>query len=206
MSLRVALGRWRRKAMGTWPPRESIDWFLENGLLVIGPHSYGSPKIWRYPGSVEPRVIISDWTALAADVEIMPGGNHRLDSVASFPIRLHLGLSDFDEDGALTKGDVVIGSDVWIGRGAKILGGVTIGHGAVVAAWSVVTKNVAPYSIVAGAPARTVKKRFDADTISSLLKIAWWDWPEDLIIRRSPELSDCNVSHFIRQYSESSVS
>ena len=75
------------------------------------------------------------------------------------------------------RGDIVIGNDVWIGYEAVILSGVTIGDGAIVAARSVVTRDVPPYTIVGGVPARPIRRRFDQETIDALLELRWWDWP-----------------------------
>ena len=79
------------------------------------------------------------------------------------------------------KGDIVIGNDVWIGYEAVIMAGVTIGDGAVIGARAVVTKDVPPYTIVGGVPAKPIRRRFPEDVISDLLKIRWWDWPEEKI-------------------------
>lgn len=79
------------------------------------------------------------------------------------------------------KGDIVIGSDVWIGFEAVILGGVTVGDGAVIGARAVVTKDVPPYTIVGGVPAKPIRKRFSDEVISRLLKLQWWNWPEERI-------------------------
>jgi len=80
-----------------------------------------------------------------------------------------------------TKGPITIGSDVWIGDNSLILSGVTIGHGAIVAAGSIVTRNVSPYSIVAGSPAKEIKMRYKSEIISSLLSIKWWEWTVEKI-------------------------
>ena len=79
------------------------------------------------------------------------------------------------------KGDIIIGNDVWIGFEAVILAGVTIGDGAIIGARAVVTKDVPPYTIVGGTPAKPIKKRFDEDTISDLLCIKWWDWRDRIL-------------------------
>ncbi len=182
---------------------QSPEWFVERGLLTIGSHSYGVPAIAYYDGDTA-RVSIGDWTAIARDVEIMPGGNHRIDTVASFPLRRRLGMPGYENDGTpWSKGDVAIGSDVWIGRGARILGGVAIGHGAVVAAWSVVTRDVDPYTVVAGVPARPIKGRFDEATVEALLRIAWWEWPEDKIRDRAELLASTKLDEFIELYDRS---
>ena len=81
------------------------------------------------------------------------------------------------------KGDIIIGNDVWIGFEAVILAGVTIGDGAIIGARAVVTKDVPPYTIVGGIPAKPIKKRFDEDVISDLLRVKWWDWSNEKIAR-----------------------
>lgn len=93
---------------------------------------------------------------------------------------------------------VTIGHDVWIGHGAIVMKGVTIGTGSVVGSGSVVTKDVEPYSIVVGNPARPIKTRFPQDIVRQLLEIAWWDWPQELIEERFAELND--VHRFIEKY------
>jgi len=169
----------------------------------MGPHSYIAPTVHYYAGD-KCRISIGDWSAFAAEVEIMPGGNHRIDTVASYPIRRRFRLAGYEDDGQpWSKGDVNIGSDVWIGRGVRILGGVTIGHGAVVAAWSTVTHDIEPYGIVAGAPAKHLRHRFDQAIIEALLRIAWWNWPEDLILQRADELGSPDIQGFIDRYDPS---
>jgi virginiamycin A acetyltransferase len=96
------------------------------------------------------------------------------------------------------KPDVVIGNDVWIGYGATILSGVEIGDGAIIGAMAVVAKNVEPYSIVAGNPARLIRKRFDEETIRKLLEIRWWDWPAEKINKNLDVICSDNVSEMIR--------
>jgi hypothetical protein len=146
-------------------------------------------------------VIIGNWCSLASDIEIMPGGNHRIDTVTSFPIQRHFGLEGMEQAGQpWSKGDVVIGNDVWIGRGAKILGGLTIGDGAVVAAWSVVTKSVPPYAVVAGTPARILRPRFSDEIVESLLRIRWWDWDDGEVLARVRDLASEDVAGFTRRY------
>jgi virginiamycin A acetyltransferase len=82
---------------------------------------------------------------------------------------------------APSRGDTVVGHDVWLGYGALVLPGVTIGHGAVVAAASVVARDIPPYAVVVGNPARVVRSRFSADDVERLLRAAWWDWPVELV-------------------------
>jgi len=169
-------------------------------MLVVGEHSYGHPCVRTYAGD-SAKVIIGKWCSMGSDVEIMPGGNHRTDTVATYPFHRRFGLPGMEEAGQpWSKGDVVIGNDVWIGRGAKILGGVNIGDGAAVAAWSVVTKSVAPYTIVAGVPARAVRRRFSEEVIERLLRIRWWDWDEATVLERVAELASDDLEAFTQKY------
>jgi acetyltransferase-like isoleucine patch superfamily enzyme len=100
---------------------------------------------------------------------------------------------------------ITIGSDVWIGSRAMVVDGVAIGHGAVIAAGAVVTKNVEPYAIVGGVPARVLRHRFGPDIVTDLLSIAWWNWPHDLIRERAEDFAD--VELFVAKYrNEQSIS
>jgi acetyltransferase-like isoleucine patch superfamily enzyme len=169
-------------------------------MLRIGEHSYGNPGIILFSGDAA-RVTIGKWCSIAEAVEIMPGGNHRIDTVTSYPMHQYLVPDHMERVGKpWSKGDVVIGNDVWIGRGAKILGGVTVGDGAVIAAWSVVTKSVAPYAIVAGVPARTVRHRFSPEIVERLLRIRWWDWDDEHVHERMEELTSNDLETFTQTY------
>jgi hypothetical protein len=94
---------------------------------------------------------------------------------------------------------VVIGSDVWIGTDAMVLSGVSIGHGAIVAARAVVTRDVPPYAIVAGVPAKVVRWRFEPAVIERLLKVAWWEWDDERIRQFVPLLSSTRTDEFLQQ-------
>ena len=96
------------------------------------------------------------------------------------------------------KGPIVIGHDVWVGLGANILSGVKIGNGAIIAAWSVVTKDVPSFCMVAGNPARIKKHRFSPSVIAKLEEIKWWDWPESLFDERKEDFRDVDL--FIKKY------
>lgn len=155
-----------------------------NRQFDIGMFTYGAPVVFPQPGR---KLRIGKFCSIAQGVTIHLGGNHRTDRVTTYQFVAF--PSDWPEAAVLpveevygfSKGDVNIGNDVWIGYGATILSGVTIGDGAVMAARAVVTKDVDPYAIVAGNPARLVRKRFDDGTIHKLMEIRWWDWPIDKI-------------------------
>ena len=127
--------------------------------------------------------IIGKYTSISWNVSI-GGGNHDYKNVAMYTdywLKKTLGL-DLAINNPETN--VNIGNDVWIGAGVIVNNGVTIGDGAVVGAGSVVTKDIPPYSIVVGAPARVIKKRFDDETIDLLLELKWWNWPKEKIIKQ----------------------
>ncbi|MEM8823456.1 MAG: CatB-related O-acetyltransferase [Pseudomonadota bacterium] len=131
---------------------------------------------------------IGPFTAIAHGARIfMNGGTHAMDGFSTFPFNIfgHGWEDGFDPAtwAAVNRGDTVIGPDVWIGNGATLMPGVTIGAGAIVAAAAVVTRDVPPYALVAGNPAQQVRRRFDDATIARLLDIAWWDWDAAKITR-----------------------
>ena len=175
---------------------------VDRGLLVIGRASHGTPHVWIYRGS-EGKVVIGSYCSIAPGVQVVLGGIHPVHWVSTYPFRVMWSLPGAYEDGMpSTKGDVDIGCDVWIGTDAMILSGVTIGHGAVIAARAVVTQDVRPYSIVAGAPAKEIGTRFDARQVEELLRIQWWDWSDDKILEAVPLLSSADISEFLERYGE----
>ncbi|MDX5592396.1 CatB-related O-acetyltransferase [Pseudovibrio sp. SPO723] len=133
-------------------------------------------------------LVIGKFCALATGTQfIMNGATHALGGFSTYPFNIfghgwEEGV-DFSTFTSSQKGDTVVGNDVWIGRGATIMPGVSIGSGAIIGAYAVVTKDVPPYCIAAGNPAQVMKKRFCDKTIERLLDIAWWDWPIDKISR-----------------------
>lgn len=113
--------------------------------------------------------------------------NHALDSLSTYPFPLFFEEWNLEREKVTdawdNRGDIVIGNDVWIGYEAVILSGVTIGDGTIIGTRAVVTKDVPPYTIVGGVPAKPIRKRFDEKVIKELLKIKWWDWTEEKIAR-----------------------
>lgn len=152
--------------------------------------------------------ILGKFCSIAGDVTIFLGGNHRTDWISTYPFNV---LNELFPNARKitghpsTKGDVVIGNDVWIGWGATILSGITIGNGAVVAAKAVVTKDVPPYAVVAGNPAHIVKYHFSAETINSLQKIQWRNWPIEKINCNARKICNGDMDTFIKEHLNDSI-
>jgi acetyltransferase-like isoleucine patch superfamily enzyme len=173
---------------------------FDHSRLTMGRASYGKPLIPTFPGD-DLHVHVGLFASIAMDVVLMDGGNHRTDWVTVFPMRGSLELPGAFEDGhPSSKGDITIGNDVWIGRGARVFSGVTVGDGAVIGGYAVVTKNVPPYAIVVGNPAREIRRRFSEEQIEALLAIAWWEWPMEKIIDCVAELSSPDIDSFIARH------
>lgn len=196
--LRNILRRIKNKMDGTDAPLiMRQNWRYD--AYEIGAGTYGRPDIRFYgEGST---LKIGNYCSIAGDVTILLGGEHHLDWVSSYPFSVYAEGAQDLPGYPLTKGDVVIGSDVWIGYGALILSGVKIGDGAVIAARSLVNKNVEPYSIVGGVPAKHLRYRFPEETIKKLLEIQWWNWSEEKIRAARHLLQSPNIEEFIAKYS-----
>ncbi|GJE35578.1 CatB-related O-acetyltransferase [Methylobacterium oxalidis] len=164
----------------------------------IGAYSYGRPRV-RFAESGR-HLTIGRYCSIADNVVIMLGGGHRTDWVSTYPFAAMTGLwpgVEAPQDYHASKGDVVIGHDVWLGSGCLILSGVTIGHGAVVGARAVIARDVPPYAIVAGNPARVVRHRFDPETVAALLDCAWWDLPHARVAELVPLLQSGRTEELI---------
>jgi len=164
----------------------------------IGVGTYGWPEILYYDAGATLK--IGNYCSIAPGVKILLGGEHHVEYVTTYPFSLLLNEAKNLPGYPYSKGDVIIGNDVWIGQDAMILSGVCIRDGAVVAGRSVVTRDVAPYSVVAGDPARHIKFRFSQEAIDALLEIAWWNWPASEIRKAWPLLQSPDVDRFIEQY------
>ncbi|WP_336128798.1 CatB-related O-acetyltransferase [Mesoflavibacter sp. CH_XMU1422-2] len=138
------------------------------------------------------KLFISKFCMIASSATfIMNGGNHLTEATSAYPFAIFGGAWQHAMDGKSypTKGDTVIGNDVWIGHDATIMPGLTIGDGAIIATKAVVTKDVAPYTIAGGNPAKLIKKRFSDDIISKLLELKWWDWEIEKITKHVDKLT-----------------
>ena len=166
------------------------------GRVVHGRGTYGIPKVLTFAYEDDPRLIIGNYSAV--DGTHLLGGQHAIKHVASYPFRINYGLEGAGEDGnPARRGDIVIGADVWLTFGSWVLSGVTIGHGAVIATGSVVVKDVPPYTIVGGNPAKIIRYRHTPEQIEALLEIKWWDWPHEEVLEAVPYLASEDVDAFI---------
>jgi acetyltransferase-like isoleucine patch superfamily enzyme len=177
---------------------EAVLWRLKRtGRVILGEGSAGAPTIKDYIFDPS-RLIVGNYTSLAGGAVIMLGGYHGLERVTTYPHRLMMGLPGAVEDGIPEiRGDTRIGSDVWIGTESVIMSGVTIGDGAVVATGAVVMRDVPPFAVVAGIPARPVRWRFSEGQREALLEIKWWDWPRERVIEAVPLLASTDIDGFI---------
>lgn len=163
----------------------------------IGRYSYGNTKIMSWGEGATLK--IGSFCSFASGVKIFLGGEHRTDWATTYPFNMIWERARLFKGHPKTKGDVIIGHDVWIGTDAIIMSGVTIGNGAVIGARAVVARDVAPYTIVVGNPARVIKKRFDDVTIQQLLEIAWWNFDDQEIESLLPVMLSTDIQSFIHR-------
>lgn len=167
--------------------------------MSYGKYTYGTPNvIWENENG---KLIVGNFCSIGANVNIYLGGNHRTDWVTTYPFgHIHQNkFNNFNGNGhPATKGNVIIGNDVWIGSNVTIMSGVTIGDGVVIANNSHVVKNAESYTLIGGNPAKLIKYRFTQDQINELLKIKWWNWDDNKINTFSPLLCNDNIDEFIR--------
>ena len=165
----------------------------------IGEGSYGKVEIVLDYGLSN--LSIGKYCSFADNTIIMLDGEHRIDWITTYPFPAI--DEDIDIPGCVAnKGDIKIGNDVWVGWGAIILGGVTIGNGVVIGAHSVVTKDIASYSIVAGNPSRHIRFRFNPNEIGYLEEMKWWNWDKEVIKRNMVLLCSGNVTRLYDRYKQ----
>ncbi|HEX2893691.1 MAG TPA: CatB-related O-acetyltransferase [Marmoricola sp.] len=185
--LHTARRVWRRISRGE--RLERFEGLKAAGRLKYGVASYGVPTIIDHPHE-NCSLCVGNYTSISPDSTIVLGGEHPTDRLTTFPLRIILNIPGAWHDGFPAESrDTIIGSDVWVGARATILSGARIGNGAVVAAGSLVAQDVPSYAVVGGVPARVIRFRFNADVISQLEELAWWDWPEHTIREAAEVLS-----------------
>lgn len=179
---------------------------ITNPNIIVGDYTYYDDfeDVYNFEKNVKyhfdfvgDKLIIGKFCMIASGVTfIMNGANHLTEAITSYPFAIFGGDWQDAMNGKTypTKGDTIIGNDVWIGYKATIMAGVNIGDGAIIAANSVVTKDVAPYTIVGGNPAGEIKKRFPEEQIKELLEIKWWDWDIESITKNVHKLTGKDIN------------
>lgn len=167
----------------------------KQGRVTLGRGTYGVPTLFTHILDTT-GLRVGNYCSLAGTYIL--GGGHPPDRVTTYPIRIMTRMEGFGEDGFPQKvGDTVIGSDCYVGWGCMLLSSVKIGDGAIVGSGALVTKDVPPYAIVGGNPAKVIRYRYDEAQIDALLEIKWWDWPEEEIKAAADLLSGDDVDAFI---------
>jgi len=169
--------------------------------IIVGDFTYFSDRdferhVTHHYDFYGDKLIVGKFCQIAKGVEfVMNGANHQMNSASTFPFYIFEGWNEKPPSlGDLPlKGDTVVGNDVWIGENVVILPGVRIGDGAIIGMRSVVARDVAPYTIVAGNPAKPIRKRFDDELVEMMLKLKWWDKPVEEIKTLIPLLHNPNL-------------
>ena len=186
------------KDVVTGPNIEIGEYTIYNDFVRDPRHFERNNVLYHYPVNGD-KLKIGKFCSIACGAKFLfTSGNHSMKSLSTYTFPIFYeewGLDVKDIRSAWdNKGDIVIGNDVWIGYEAVILSGVTIGNGAIIGARAVVTKDVPPYTIVAGVPARPIRKRFDGETIAKLEALRWWDWDEEKIKRCIPAIQSGDIN------------
>lgn len=195
-----------------FPNEYKTSCFIKNVIkapnIIVGDYTYyddnNAPTdfeknniLFNYPEFGD-RLIIGKFCAIASGTTFIMGpANHRISSVTTYPFNVFGGAWEENTPDHLSqlpfKGDIVIGNDVWIGRESVIMPGVKIGDGAIIGAYSVVAKDIPPYTVAGGNPAKVIKKRFDDELTDVLLKLKWWDFEAEKLVDFLPLLCDSDL-------------
>lgn len=190
---------------------------INNSSIEIGDYTYyddfvNDPRdfqynnvLYHYPECNHDKLIIGKFCSIACGAKfIFNAANHKLDSLSTYPFPIFFEEWQLPVDvNSISQawdnhGDIIIGNDVWIGYEAVIMSGVKIGDGAIIATRAVVTKDVEPYTIVGGVPAKEIRKRFDDETISKLEEICWWDWDYEKIKSNIHAITSGNIETLMK--------
>ena len=186
--------------------------------IKIGKYTYGlseknvhwTDKAYDYDNNYrQPKLNVGKYCSIGLHSKIFLGGNHRHDWITTFPFQVRWthnstfkSIPEHIEGYPHSNGDVNIGNDVWFGENVTVMSGIKIGDGAVIAANSTVVKDVEPYSISGGHPAKHIKYRFSEDVIKRLLEIKWWDIEESKLDIILPYMMSNNIDLFFKKYEE----
>ncbi|WLS07827.1 type B chloramphenicol O-acetyltransferase [Shinella sumterensis] len=192
----------------------TLDKQVTNPNLIVGRYSYYSGYYHGHsfddcarfllPDEGTDKLIIGSFCSIGSGAAFIMAGNqgHRHEWISTFPFFFMSEVAAFEgaANGYLPAGDTVIGNDVWIGSEAIIMPGVKVGDGAVIGTRALVTKDVEPYAIVGGNPAKVIRKRFAEREIALLLEMRWWDWPEDRLKDAMPIMTSERIDDLHRYW------
>lgn len=183
------------------PQIEVGDYTIYNDFIADPLLFEKNNVLYHYPIHRE-KLIIGKFCSIACGTKFLFNcANHTLKSLSTYTFPLFYEEWELEKSNITTawdnKGNIVIGNDVWIGYEAVIMAGVHIGDGAIIAARTVVTKDVPPYTIVGGTPAKEIRKRFDAEVIEQLLIQKWWDWSTDKIHQCLPYIAEGKLDELL---------
>ena len=183
------------------PQIEIGDYTIYNDFIADPLLFEKNNVLYHYPIHRE-KLIIGKYCSIACGTKFLFNcANHTLKSISTYTFPLFYEEWGLEKSKVATawdnKGDITIGNDVWIGYGAMIMAGVHIGDGAIIAAHAVVTKDIPPYTIVGGIPAKEIRKRFDTDTIKQLQMLQWWNWSTNKIRQCLPYITTGNLNELI---------
>ena len=174
---------------------ESYKNYSDN--IAVGDYTYGSFEAKDFGDKT--KLTIGKFCSFAEHVTFILGGEHRSDFATTYPFNVLVDEFKYIKGHPASKGNITVGNDVWIGFNSIILSGVTIGDGAIIGANSLVTKDVEPYAIYAGNPAKFIRYIFDRDTIDKLLKLKWWDYDEKQLVKIIPILQSNNFDKLLKK-------
>lgn len=179
---------------------------IRNPQIIVGDYTYyDDPEdVHNFEKNVlylfdfmRDKLVIGKFCQIASGVRfIMNGSNHAMHGISTYPFKVFGKAWKEASLDVQSKGDTIVGHDVWIGHSATVMQGITIGHGAIIGTHSLVTKDVAPYSIMGGNPAKLLRKRFDDETIALLLRLSWWDWPIEKITENLEAITKGDIKIF----------
>jgi chloramphenicol O-acetyltransferase type B len=184
-----------RRAVRRWIFGDVVRFDPGPPYIIAESPTYAPARVVVYSED-DPPIRVGRYSSIHETVTFMPGGEHRTDVATTWYFYYQQGIGNMPEANQ-SRGPIVVGNDVWIGREATIMSGVTIGHGAVVGTHALVTKNVAPYEIVGGVPARHLRWRFPEEIRAGLLATDWWHWPVPKVVAHRHQLKNLDVARFI---------
>jgi virginiamycin A acetyltransferase len=197
---------WSRQPENIFFTKDHFQEQILNHGWQIGDFSYGRPVVI---GGLVAKLHIGKYCSISENCSVILA-DHNLKHTSTYPFRNIsptgvISPSPIPDLHAISKGDINIGNDVWIGRNTTILSGLSIGDGAVIGAGSVVTKNVPPYAIVVGNPGKIARYRFTSETIEKLLEVKWWDWDPQFVFQNSAEFRQCPQDFLKKHLGESKL-